>query len=185
MEENRNFNEENSNEMKQVFLSSAISDISSYIQLSDTKVSIIMGSMIALLAGLLACYEPIFEAYSNISKCSWISVWIYIFSLIFLVSVIAQFIFGILTIRGHSSNIGYKSKWFLTQSIKEYSFDLYKQDLCNMTNVDIIVNMAAELYKLNDINRQKSRTMKWVMVSFAISLFSIIVVGLFFLLNIL
>lgn len=33
-------------EMKQAFLSSAISDISSYIQLSDTKVSIIMAAMV-------------------------------------------------------------------------------------------------------------------------------------------
>ena len=34
-------------EIKQVFLASAISDISTYIQLTDTKVSIIMGAVVA------------------------------------------------------------------------------------------------------------------------------------------
>lgn len=35
-----------------------------------------------------------------------------------------------------------------------------------MTDEDIIENMAAELYKLNDINRQKLRTNRWVIRSF-------------------
>ena len=80
------------------------------------------------------------------------------------------FVFGILTIRGHSSNIGYKSKWFLPQTTKEYSFDVYKRDIQEMTDEDIIENMAAELYKLNDINRQKLRTNRWVIRSFSSTL---------------
>lgn len=36
-------------EIKQNFLASAISDISTYIQLTDTKVSIIMGAVVAIL----------------------------------------------------------------------------------------------------------------------------------------
>ena len=43
-------------EIKQAFLSSAISDISAYIQLADTKVSIIMAAAVALIVGLFACY---------------------------------------------------------------------------------------------------------------------------------
>lgn len=46
-------------EIKQNFLASAISDISTYIQLTDTKVSIIMGAVVAILVGIAACYEPI------------------------------------------------------------------------------------------------------------------------------
>ena len=46
-------------EIKQSFLASAITDISTHIQLADTKVSIIMGALVALIAGILACYEPI------------------------------------------------------------------------------------------------------------------------------
>ena len=124
-------------EIKQAFLSNAISDISSYIQLSDTKVSIIMAAIVAL---------------------------------------IAVFVFGILTIRGHSSNIGYKSKWFLPQSTKEYSFDAYKRDVQLMDDEDIIDNMTAELYKLNDINRQKLKTNKWVIRSFSATLISAAVI---------
>jgi hypothetical protein len=36
-----------------------------------------------------------------------------------------------------------------------------------MTETDVIENMAAELYKLNDINRQKSETMRWTLRGFA------------------
>lgn len=167
---NSNSNLKRTNEIKQEFLSSAISDISSYIQLSDTKVSIIMAAMIALVASVTSCYEPIICALANIKPCSWLGATIIIFGLVFFVSFVAVFVFGILTIRGHSSNIGYKSKWFLHQSTKEYSFDVYKKDVKTMTDEDIIENMTAELYKLNDINRQKLKTNRWVMRFFSSTL---------------
>lgn len=94
-----------SNETKKVFLSNAISDIATYIQLADTKVSIIMGSLVALIAGILACYEPIFQAFSNIKPCNWLGICTIIFTLLYLLSLIAVFVFGILTIRGHISNM--------------------------------------------------------------------------------
>ena len=52
---NSAINGEQTTEIKQTFLSNAISDIAIYIQLADTKVSIIMGSLVALLAGILSC----------------------------------------------------------------------------------------------------------------------------------
>lgn len=161
-----NANLKGTTEIKQAFLASAISDISSYIQLSDTKVSIIMAAMVALVAAVVSCYEPILSALGKIKPCSWLGVAIIIFSILFFISFAAVFVFGILTIRGHSSNIGYKSKGFLPQTTKEYSFDVYKRDVQEMTDEDIIENMAAELYKLNDINRQKLRTNRWVIRSF-------------------
>lgn len=172
-----------SDEVKQVFLSNAISDLATYIQLADTKVSIIMGSLVALIAGVLACYEPIFQAFLNVKPCSWLGICIIIFTLLFLLSLIAVFVFGILTIRGHVSNIGYKSKWFLSQSFREYSFDAYKQDIVEMTDRNVIENMAAELYKLNDINQQKAKTMKWAIRSFASLLATAAAVGLLLLIN--
>ena len=51
-----NANLKGTTEIKQAFLASAISDISSYIQLSDTKVSIIMAAMVALVAAVVSCY---------------------------------------------------------------------------------------------------------------------------------
>ena len=110
--------DEHFNEMKQSFLASAITDVSCYIQLADTKVSIIMGALVALIAGVLACYEPIIEVVSNIKPCSWVGVSVAIFSILCLSSVIAVFVLGILTIRGHSSIIDYKSKWYLPKSSK-------------------------------------------------------------------
>lgn len=169
---------EKSNEMKQTFLSNAISDIAIYIQLADTKVSIIMGSLIALVAGFLACYEPIAQAFAKIKPCSWQGNVITVFVILHLFSFIMVFVFGILTIRGHVSKIAYKSKWFLSQPTKEYSFDTYKADISSMTNEDIIENMAAELYKLNDINRQKSVTTKWTICFFAATLITGAIVGL-------
>ncbi len=173
------------NEMKQAFLSSAISDIANCIQLSDTKVSIIMGSLVAFVAAILACYDPIFCVLSSVNPCSWLGVSLVIFTMLFFLSIIAAFTFGILTIRGHVSNIGYKSKWFLSLSHREYSFDAYRQDLQAMTNDDIIENMGAELYKLNDINQQKAKTMKWTLRSFASTLVTVAIIGTLLLVHIL
>ena len=170
MNTNNNIEKQTNIEVKQSFLSSAISDISSYIQLVDTKVSIIMAAVVAIIVGVFSCYEPIFEIIKKVKPCSWIGVTLIIFNILLVISLIGIFVFGILTLRSHSSNIGYKSKWFLHQSTKEYSFDAYKADVLLMNDDDIIENMAAELYKLNDINRQKSKTYKWTLISFAITL---------------
>lgn len=171
-------NLEKANEMKQAFLSGAISDIAIYIQLADTKVSIIMGSLVAFFAGLLACYQPITDAFMKVKPCSWQGNVIIILTIIHLLSFILVFVFGILTIREHISKIAYKSKWFLPQSTKEYSFDVYKADVNAMTDEDIIENMAAELYKLNDINRQKALTAKWTIRFFAATLSTGAIIGL-------
>lgn len=109
--ETNNIQNEN-NEMKQAFLSNAISDISTYIQLADTKVSIIMGAVVVLIAGVIACYEPIGKIISSIKPCSWLGILFVLLSIICVISVLAVFVFGILTIRGHVSKINFESKWF-------------------------------------------------------------------------
>ena len=170
-------------EIKQAFLSSAISDISAYIQLADTKVSIIMAAAFALIVGLFACYEPIGKLIASVKPCSWQGVALLVLAALLAVSTISVFVFGILTIRSHVSKIGYKSKWFLPQSTKEYSFDAYKADVLSMSDEDVIVNMAAELYKLNDINRQKQATNKWALRSFSASLIIFAAIAVLFLLS--
>lgn len=95
-----------------------------------------------------------------------------VFFVVHLVSIISVFIFGILTLRGHSCKVDYKSKWFLPQSTAEYSFDAYKNDVFSMDDEDIIENMTAELYKLNDINRQKLKSNKWALRAFSVYLIS-------------
>lgn len=174
---------ESSNEMKQNFLSNAISDITTYIQFTDTKVSIIMGSVVALVVGFLACYDLISKVLKDIMPCSWLGICICIFTLINFFSLIAVFAFGILTIRGHKSDIGYKSKWFLSQSVNEYSFDIFKEDLKIMTDEDIIENMAAELFKLNDINRQKAKTMNRTIHAFSLLISTTVIIMILLLIN--
>lgn len=91
--------------------------------------------------------------------------------------------FGILTIRGHKSLINYESKWFLSKDSKEYSFEIYIRELKEMTDNDVIENMGAELYKLNDINRQKIKTMKWTIYLFASTLGTVAIIGTLLLIN--
>lgn len=176
--------EQNNYESKQVFLSSAISDISSYIQLADTKVSIIMAAVVAILVGITSCYELIGCAISKIVPCSWIGILFILLTILFCVSIVAVFIFGLITVKGHKSIINYKSKWFLSCSTKEYSFTEFSKDIHEMTEDDIIENMSAELYKLNDINRQKMRSFKWTLISFACFLVLLTFICLLFLINI-
>lgn len=106
-------------EVKQSFFSSAISDISAYIQLVDTKVSIIMAAVVAIIMGGVACYELIENLISLVKPCSWQGVALIISTTALVVSIAGVFVFGILTIRSHSSKIGYNSKWFLPQSTNE------------------------------------------------------------------
>lgn len=174
MAHNSNESNNKNTEIKQNFLSSAITDISTYIQLADTKVSIIMGAVVAILVGIAACYEPIERLVDNISPSSWTGVLLIILIIIGFISMILTFVFGLLTVRGHSSIINYKSKWYLDKSTKEYSFTEFCNDIRNMNDNDIITNMAAELYKLNDINRQKLKTFKLTLIVFSVFL---IVVG--------
>ena len=56
-------------------MSAAISDISAYIQLTDTKVSIIMAAVVGILVGIASCYDPIYMLVKNIVPCSWIWHW--------------------------------------------------------------------------------------------------------------
>lgn len=170
-------------EIKQSFLASAISDISSYIHLADTKVSIVMAAVVAIIVGLASCYEPIATIVSTIIPCSWIGISLLILGFLFCVSVFLVFLFGLLTVRGHSSKIGYPSKWFWIQSTKEYSFDKYAEDVHKMTDDDVINNMAAELYKLNDINRQKAATLKWTLFTFGVFLALLFCIGVLFLVH--
>ena len=174
---------EKNTEIKQNFLSSAISDISSYIQLADTKVSIIMAAVVAILVGILTSYEPIGALAANIKPCTWIGLLFIVFAVLGVMGTIAVFVFGILTIRSHTCVIKYKSKWFLATSTKEYTFGEFSKDVQKMEDEDIIQNMTAELYKLNDINRQKMKTMKWSLWSFALLLISITVITFLFFIN--
>lgn len=52
---------------------------------------------------------------------------------------------------------------------------LSKDEKITMTSKDIIDTMAAELYKLNDINKQKMLTMKYTVRAFSVTLISLLI----------
>lgn len=166
-------------ETKQTFLSSAISDISSYIHLTDTKVSIIMAIIAAMLATITTYHEFIINQLLIPKSCIAFFVLIVILLLVFIISLAGVFLFGILTIKGHQPKLKYSSKWFITKPVEDYTFEMYKKDVREMTDDDILENMTAELYKLNDINRQKLNSYKWVIRCLSVSVFSL---GMLFLL---
>lgn len=168
--------QEKNNENKICFLSNAISDISSYIQLADTKVSIIVAAVVAIVVGIISCHDLVQSQVSKIVPCTWFGIILILLFTLGVLSIVGVFLFGILTIKGHKCVIGYNSKWFISKSISEYSFDKYYKDIQKMDDDDIIKNMSAELYKLNAINRQKMSTFKWTIRSFAFLLISILVI---------
>lgn len=72
---------------------------------------------------------------------------------------------------------------FYQSPSKEYSFEIYIRELKEMTDNDVIENMGAELYKLNDINSQKNQTMKWTIYLFALTLGTVTIIGILLLIN--
>lgn len=137
--------------MKQAFLSSAITDVSAWVRLVDTKISILMAVTAALVSACLTILDKI-----SIT-CTLTGVVIIVLSLVLLCSIVSVFVFAMRAIRGQNIEIEYPSKWYLYKSIEEYGFEAFKMDVSQMNIQDIIENMSAELYKLNAVHRRKLR----------------------------
>ena len=156
--------------LKQTFLSNAIADISSYIRLTDTKVSIVMGTTGVIISMAALFRDLIFTAYTSVGQNNALEIIIVVLTLGLFFSILGVFIFGMRTIRGQSSALEYSSKWFGKQSPADYIFDIYKRDVQQMNTQDIIDNMAAELYKLNDIFRKKLKMSQRTLDCFILSI---------------
>lgn len=146
-------------ELSHIFLTNAITNISSCIQLIDTKVSIIMGVIVALIS---AYATTILEKIYTIKVYSVYGFFETVILIICFISLLVLIYFGILTLRPHNVKVAYSSKWYIDRSVEDYSLNLYLKELNEMTEIDFIENMAVELYKLNDINRQKVLSYKWM-----------------------
>lgn len=161
--------------LKQSFLSDAISDLAGNIRFIDTKVSIIMAAIVAMIGGVLASINSVKSLIQSIFLSGWPGNLITLLFIVCLISTVCVLFFGINTIKGRTSKSQYDSKWFITKSLRNYSIEAYKNDILKMNSNDIIENMIVELYKLNDINQQKMKTMKCVTVSFNISLIAAVI----------
>lgn len=151
------------------FLNAAIVDIANWIRFSDAKVGIIMAAAGALLAVMGAARMTIYQAAQQLSKNFVLYALLVIAVLIFFVALMGIYYFGIRTLTPRFPQIRYLSCWFLPRGMSDYTFEQHKADVLRMNLHDIIENMTAELYKLNDINRQKNywsaRTIKCFMTS--------------------
>lgn len=147
----------------QNLLNCAISDISGYIKLIDTKVSIIMAALGIIISGIISCRGVVIGTYNKIQKYSFLNIFMCIIMLLFIVCVILVYFWGIQTIKAHYCSINYSSVWFIKEKKEEYSFEKYKQVVENMTSKDVIDTLAAELYKLNDIYKQKAKSTKYTL----------------------
>lgn len=157
----------------QNFLGSAITDISGYIKFSDTKVSIIMAALGVIIAGVINCRSIICDTYNSIPKCNYIQLLSWGIIILFLASTTMVYFWGLKTIMSHTSEVSFKSVWFIKESKEEYLFETYKKEIERMTPKDIVDVMAAELYKLNDINKQKISTTKKAIKAFSVTLISL------------
>lgn len=166
----------------QSFLNSAINDISGYIIVFDTKVSIIMAALGVIISGIINCRQIIYDAYKNLQTYSLLFVFCCVLIFIFFLAIVLVYYWGLKTIKAHVCSINFKSLWFIIEKKENYSFETYKTDVEKMTEKDIIDTMAAELYKLNDIFRQKALSTKKTIGAFTASLtvlFIIVVLCIF------
>ena len=155
---------------KQSFFNSAISDISGHIKFLDTKVSIIMSALGIIIAGTINCRHMIYNTNIKIKNYSLLHTFFWILLLLYALNIFLVYCWGLFTIKAHECNINFKSLWFIKDSKEKYSFETYKVDVEKMTAKDIIDTLAAELYKLNDIYRQKASTTKKTIASFVATL---------------
>lgn len=163
-------------------MTSAISDISGHINILDTKVSIVMASLGVIISGIINCRELIYDSYKAIQIYSMLHVLICILFFGFCISIIMVYSWGLKTITTHACNIGFNTLWFIKKEKDEWPFETYMSKVEKMTIKDIVINISAELYKLNDIYRQKELTTRRAVGAFKVALsllFFVILVCIF------
>jgi len=154
----------------QSFLCCAITDVSGHIKFLDTKVSIVMAALGVIMSGTINCRKIVYETYRIVQTECLLHIIFCVVAALFFINIVLVYIWGLLTIKTHVCNIDFKSLWFIKDKKEKYPFEAYMLEVKKMTTKDIIDNISAELYKLNDIYRQKVSTTRKTIVVFAIAL---------------
>lgn len=129
------------------FLISAINNITQFIQLSDTKISIVMAANIGIIAIFLSSFSA---PHINQSLLYYI---FYLMMVLFIVFWGLSMLFSVLSIKSRISKCSYKSNWFF--STNEFDYLTKFEEIYRMNSKEIIKNLSVELYKLNRIHMQK------------------------------
>ncbi len=152
------------------FLKDAISDLSGNLTLIDTKISIILATVGVILGLVVACKSNILKAYYFYSDNNISNVVFLLLSLIYVISIIITFIYGIKCIMIRFGKSDSKSLWFFkTKDYGGISEENYIQKVKCMSEETMMKNYAAEVYKLNQINNKKMYAGKVTIILFAVS----------------
>lgn len=160
----------------QTFLNSAINDVSGWIKFLDTKVSIIMAALGIVISGIINCREIIYVTYQMLQAYSLLHIFFCVLVFMFAITTVLVYFWGLQTIKSHRCNINFKSLWFIIEKKDDYPFEVYKEEIKKMTEKDVIDALAAELYKLNDIYRQKATTMKRTICALGMALIVLFII---------
>lgn len=183
-------------EMTRSFLSDAISNLASCIQLIDTKVSIIMAAIAAIIAVTVAPGEgSLANAYTRLSANT-CHKWhlIGLIGILFLGLVVA-IVSGALAIHINPPMTRKDTAWYFStkkpknkaksavndapKSIDRSEIGNYVAEVAGMGKQGIIMTMAEELWKLNSINEKKVKRYKWQLFSFLVAAGAFVAVTLF------
>lgn len=157
--------------IQQTFLSAAIVDLSSWIKAVDTKISILMAIQGALVTVTLSQSANLYQFNINLNSSSPHLETIFLIVLgLWLVSVMGVFVLSMLTLWPRRVPVAYDSKWFFDTPGDALALKVYMCRLEKSPSKDLINDMSAELFKLNCINKEKSKTSKLALICFSFGL---------------
>jgi len=162
-------------ESKQTFLIAAISDISGNIKYLDTKIALVMATVGVFLGVVVALFEMF--AGQTMSLPTWIACVFNACMVLFGISVVLVFVFGILTITARHTKPAKPSLWYFDDAT--VCSTVFEEQVRTLTDDLIVDNLAGELFYLNKINAQKMKFTKRTIKAFAFaSIFAALILSI-------
>jgi len=154
-------------ENKQTFLTAAISDISGNIKYLDTKIALVMATVGVFLGVVVSGVVALFEMFAEqtMSLPTWIACVFNACMVLFGISVVLVFVFGILTITARHTKPAKPSLWYFDDAT--VCSTVFEEQVRILTDDLIVDNLAVELFYLNKINAQKMKFTKRTIKAFA------------------
>lgn len=152
------------------FLKTAISDLKGNLTLLDTKISVIMATVGVVLGLVVACKSNILKAYYFYAENCLLKTIFLLLSVVYVISIISTFVFGIKCIMIRFGKSKSSSLWFFdTETYGGISEKKYIKKVKELTDEMITNNLAVEVYKLNAINNRKMRVGRITIILFSVS----------------
>ena len=158
---------------KKNILLSAISEINGTIKLIDTKVSIMLAAAGIFFSALIACRSNVLKAYYYYSNSGCSKIAFVLFSVLFILLILAFASFALLTILPRSGK-NKSSIWFF--DAKNITIEKYFKRVDNATEKELMRTLKSELYSLNQIAHTKILLSKIALILFWASIFTFIMI---------